>query len=45
MMLCMIAALGRTIAWLVHDASFATAQIAIEQIITSMLLIAYRRMK
>ena len=45
MMLCMFAALGRTLAWLVHDASFATAQIAIELIITSMLLIAYRRMK
>ena len=45
MMLCMFAALGRTLAWLVHDASFATAQIAIELIITSMLLVAYRRMK
>ena len=45
MMLCMFAALGRTLAWLVHDASFATSQIAIELIITSMLLIAYRRMK
>ena len=45
MMLCLIAALGRTLAWLVHDASFATAQIAVELIITSMLLIAYRRMK
>ena len=45
MMLCMIATLGRTLAWLVHDASFATAQIAIELVITSMLLIAYRRMK
>ena len=45
MMLCMFAALGRTLAWLVHDASFATSQIAIELIITSMLLVAYRRMK
>ena len=45
MMLCMFAALGRTLAWLVHDASFATAQIAVELIITSMLLIAYRQMQ
>ena len=44
MMLLMFAAFGRTLAWLVHDASFATQQILVEIISTLFLLTAYRRM-
>lgn len=44
LMLFSIAAVGRTLAWLVHDASFASQQIAIEIIFTVLVAIAFRRL-
>jgi hypothetical protein len=39
------AALFRTVAWLVHDAPFATASVIIEVVITALLLFAASRCK
>ena len=43
-MLLSITAAGRIFAWLVHDASLATEQIAVEVIVSVLLLIASRRL-
>ena len=43
-MLLMITALGRTVAWLLHDASLASSQIMIEIVVAFILLIASRRL-
>ncbi|MBT3409746.1 MAG: hypothetical protein HN744_14440 [Halieaceae bacterium] len=43
-MLLSITALGRIVAWLVHDAGLATEQIAVEVIVSVLLLIASRRL-
>ena len=44
MMLLAIAAIGRTIAWLLHDATLAVSQIMIEVTVALILLLASRRL-
>jgi hypothetical protein len=44
-MLVASAAVYRTVAWLAHDAPFATASIIIEVVITALLLFAASRIK
>ena len=44
MMLLGIAALGRIIAWLIHDASLAGPQIVVELVVAGILLAASRRL-
>ena len=43
-MLLGITALGRIVAWLVHDAALAGSQLMVEVIVASILLIASRRL-
>ncbi len=43
-MLLGIAALGRIIAWLIHDASLAVPQIMVEVVVACILLVASRRL-
>lgn len=43
-MLLSITAAGRVVAWLVHDASLATEQIAVEVVVSLLLLVASRRL-
>jgi hypothetical protein len=43
-MLLSITAVGRIVAWLVHDAGLATEQIAVEVIVSALLLVASRRL-
>ncbi|MEP4148431.1 MAG: hypothetical protein ABJL54_14535 [Halioglobus sp.] len=43
-MLLSITAAGRVVAWLVHDASLATEQIAVEVVVSVLLLVASRRL-
>jgi len=43
MMLLAITALGRMVAWLLHDATLAVSQIMIEVIVAIILLLASRR--
>ena len=44
MMLLAIAAIGRTIAWLLHDATLAVSQIMVEVTVALILLLASRRL-
>ena len=44
MMLLEITALGRVVAWLLHDATLAASQIAVEVIVALILLVASRRL-
>ena len=44
MLLLGLTAIGRTLAWLVHDAALATDLIAVEVIVTLLLWIASRRL-
>ena len=44
MMLLAIAALGRILAWLIHDAALAGSQIMVEVVVALILLIASRRL-
>jgi uncharacterized membrane protein len=44
MMLLVITALGRVVAWLLHDATLAGSQIMIEVVVAFILLIASRRL-
>jgi len=44
MMLLAITALGRVVAWLLHDATLAASQIAVEVIVALILLVASRRL-
>jgi hypothetical protein len=44
-MLVACAAVFRTVAWLAHDAPFATASITIEVVLTALLLFAASRIK
>ncbi|MFT5117037.1 MAG: putative membrane protein [Kiritimatiellia bacterium] len=44
MMLLAITALGRVVAWLLHDATLAVSQIMIEVVVAFILLIASRRL-
>ena len=43
-LLLSITALGRTIAWLVHDAALAVDMIAVEVVVSALLLYASRRL-
>jgi len=43
-MLLAITALGRVVAWLLHDATLAASQIAVEVIVALILLVASRRL-
>lgn len=43
MMLLAIAALGRILAWLVHDAALAVSQITVEVLVALLLLLGSRR--
>jgi hypothetical protein len=43
-MLLAIAALGRVLAWLLHDASLAGSQIMVELVVAFILLVASRRL-
>ena len=43
MMLLGIAALGRILAWLLHDATLAVSQIAVEVLVALLLLLGSRR--
>lgn len=43
-MLLSIAALGRIIAWLIHDAALAVPQIMVELIVAGILVVASRRL-
>ena len=44
MMLLAIAALGRIVAWLLHDATLAVSQITVEVVVALILLLASRRL-
>jgi uncharacterized membrane protein len=44
MMLLAIAALGRIVAWLLHDATLAVSQITVEMVVALILLLASRRL-
>ena len=44
MMLLAITALGRTVAWLLHDATLAVSQIMTEVVVSIFLLLASRRL-
>ena len=44
MMLLAITALGRTVAWLLHDATLAVSQIMTEVVVAIILLLASRRL-
>jgi hypothetical protein len=44
MMLLAITAVGRVLAWLVHDATFAVSQIVVEIAVALILLLASRRL-
>ena len=44
MMLLAITALGRIVAWLLHDATFAVSQISVEVVVALILLLASRRL-
>ena len=44
MMLLAIAALGRIVAWLLHDATLAVSQITVEVLVALILLLASRRL-
>ena len=43
-MLLLLTAIGRLIAWLVHDAALAPQQIGVEIVVTVILLVASRRL-
>lgn len=43
-MLLLLTAIGRLIAWLVHDAALAPQQIGVEVVVTVILLVASRRL-
>jgi multisubunit Na+/H+ antiporter MnhB subunit len=44
MMLLAVTAIGRIIAWLLHDATLAVSQIMVEVTVTLILLLASRRL-
>jgi hypothetical protein len=44
MMLLAITALGRIVAWLLHDATLAVSQITVEAVVALILLLASRRL-
>jgi hypothetical protein len=44
MMLLAVTALGRIVAWLLHDASLASSQITLEVVVAVILLLASRRL-